>query len=135
MFIEQGFAALSPPVVAPGVYFAQLEKDLISPTVPMAIAYRSVSEDLNYNLSGPGIYEWHVQIDCHGYARADAVNLSRAVKSILDKGFRGTFPDVDSTRVAGIFRIGQVDGFSDANRSYVRSLEYVVQYYPPAVFV
>lgn len=132
MYLQAGFAALSPPVVAPGLFaFGQLPKDQISALSPMALAYRSITSDPDYNLQGPGVCEWHVQIDCHGYDTPDPINLSKAVKHILDKGFSGTFSDPDATRVAGIYRMpGQVDGFSDANRSYVRSLEYVIQYYP-----
>ena len=132
MYIQTGLAALEPPVVAAGAFFgAQLPKDQISASSPMAFAYRSIIEDPNYNLSGPGLREWQVQIDCHGFAQANSITLANAIKKILDPGFQGEFSDPDETLVAAIFRLhSQIDGFSDSNRSYVRSLEYAVMYRP-----
>lgn len=135
--IEQGLVALiqgglgSPPEVnAPGGFFAQLPKDQISADAPMAWTYRSVVSEPSYKLAGQDSWtEWQVQIDCHGYRAADAISLARAIDRVLRGGFRGTLSDPDSTYVFGISRLGTfIDGFNDENRSYVRSLEYLVQY-------
>jgi hypothetical protein len=60
---------------------------------------------------------------------ANAMTLARKIDGVLRGGFSGVLPDPDSTFVQGIFRSGpSVDGFSDLNRSYVRTLEYLVNY-------
>ena len=60
---------------------------------------------------------------------ADAITLARGIDNILRGSWTGTLPDSDATVVQGIFRLPSfVDGFSDANRSYVRTLEYLVKY-------
>lgn len=133
--IEQGLVMLiqsglgSPPLAAGG-FLATLPKDQISPSNRMAWAYRSISSEPEYVLNGQtGWTEWHVQIDCHGYAGADAIALARAIDGVLRGGFRGHLADPDATYVFGIFRLPPfVDGYNDTNRSYVRSLEYVIQY-------
>lgn len=136
MYIQAGLAALVPPVVAAGAFFGgQLPTDQIQSTQggtrgPMAFAYKSVNSKPEYVLNTQtGWTEWQVQINCHGSAQADAIILARAIDKVLRGGFKGTFPDPDSTYVFGLFRLGsQVDGFNDPNRSYVRSLEYEIQY-------
>ena len=130
MLIEQRLAALNPPVQVPGGFFVELPKDLVSPKTPQAWAYRGIVDAPGYVLAGDsGFMEWQVQIDCHGNAAADAIALARAIKSVLRGGFTGNLPDPEETFVYGIFRLSPaVDGFSDASRTYVRSLEYSVQY-------
>ena len=60
---------------------------------------------------------------------ADAIALARAIDGVLRGGYSGVLSDPDHTRVHGIFRRGPyVDGYSDLNRSYVRTMEYLVNY-------
>ena len=134
--IEQGLelliqSGLGTPPMAPGGFMVQLPKDFISPNTPMAWSYRSIVSEPSYTLTGQDSWtSWEVQIDCHGYTAAHAITLARAIDKVLRGGFSGTLPDADHTVVQGIFRQGSfVDGFSDTSRSYVRSLEYEVQYH------
>ena|SRR5579871_1543525 len=136
MLIQQGLAAATPPVVVPGGFATELPKDMLSPTNPMAWSYRTITSEPSYHLGGQdGFTSLHVQIDCHGYdlpnvgGAANAQKLARAIDAVLRGLFTGTLPDTDQTFVFGITRQpGFVDGFSDVNRSYVRSLEYQVDY-------
>jgi hypothetical protein len=136
MLIQQGIASLTPSV--PGGYGVQLPKDLISDTVPMAWSYRAIVAEPSYVLEGQDAFTGlELQIDCHGFwldpqgrpTMANAINLARAIEGVLRGGWAGTLPDPDATVVQGIFRQSHyVDGFSHVNRSYVRSLEYLVNY-------
>jgi len=131
LLIEQRLAALATPIIVPGGFMVQLQpQDLITPTVRQAWAYRSIVATPDYHLGGEtGWTEWDVQLDCHGYSAQDAINLARAIETVLRPGFKGNLPDPAATYVFGLFRLPPwVDGYSDANRSYVRSLEYTVQY-------
>lgn len=130
MYIQQRLAGSPPVTPPPGGFMAQLPKDQISAATPQAWAYRSIISRPDYVLNGQtGWTEWEVQIDCHGYAAKDAVSLARAIERALRPPFPATLPDPDSTVLFGLFRLNpMVDGFSDADRSYVRSLEYTVQY-------
>ncbi len=131
-YIQNGLAALnSPPAAPPGGFFATLDKDTITPSVPQAWCYKGISSqpDDKTLTNETGWTEWRVQIDCHGYAAKDAINLARDIRKVLRGRYRGNLPDTDSTYVFGIFREpGAVDGYSDANRSFVRSLEYLIVY-------
>lgn len=126
--VQQGLTSLSPSV--PGGFKVQLPKDLIGPSTPKAWTYHSVLSDPTYALNGQdGLTSWTVRIDCHGNSPADAIDLARAIDNVLRGGWSGTLPDTDNTVVQGIFRQGFfVDGFSDVNRTYVRTLEYLVNY-------
>lgn len=133
--IEQGLvmliqAGLGTPPLAPGGWAVQLPKDLISPATPKAWTYRCIVSEPSYHLTGEsGFTALEVQIDCHGLTMPDAIALARAIDGVLRGGYAGTLPDPDATVVQGIFRQGPyVDGFSDANRSYVRTLEYLINY-------
>jgi len=108
----------------------QLPPNHINATRPKALTYRSVLSEPLYVLEGQDpLTCWELQIDCHGFTMADAISLARAVDGVLRGGWSGTLPDPDATVVQGIFRLpGSVDGFNDASRSYVRSLEYSVRY-------
>ena len=131
MYITAGLAALTPPIAVPGGFPDILQPtDLISAAVPQAWSYRDIVTGRDYNLQGPGCNEWQVQIDCHGFTALNRDQLSDAIAAILDPGFSGQFPDPDSTLVRGIFRLRSsgLSGFSDANHSYVRSLEYEIQF-------
>ena len=130
MLIQAGLAAQSPAIVTPGGFFAQLEKDAVSAASPMAWTYRSIDSDPTYVLEGQDGYTgWMVQIDCHGFAAANAIALARAIDKVLRGGYAGALPDPDHTTVAGIFRQNHfLDGFSDANRTFVRTLEYLINY-------
>jgi hypothetical protein len=114
----------------PGGFAVQLPKDLISQTTPKAWTYRSITSEPTYVLEGQdGFTTWEIQLDCHGNTMDDAIVLARAIDSILRGGFRGILSDPDRTVVQGIFRQGPlVDGFSDSNRTYVRTLEYRIEY-------
>jgi hypothetical protein len=116
----------------PGGYATQLAKDTISSSTPKAWSYRGILSTPLYELDGQNaLTKWHVQIDCHGYQAADSFALAHSITNVLSGGFRGVFTDADSTRVAGIYQLPSsgIDGFNDANRSFVRSLEYEIQYY------
>lgn len=132
--IEEGLVLLVQSgltvVTAPGGFFAQLPKDQISAANPRAWTYRFITSEPNYNLNGQdGFTAATVQIDCHGYAAADAIALARAIDKVLRGAFKGALADPDATYVDSIFRREPfVDGFSDVNRSYVRSLEYLINY-------
>ena len=133
--VEQGLvmliqSGLGTPPIAPGGWAVELPKDQVSPAAPMAWTYRSIDSDPTYLLNGQdGFTGWYVQIDCHGYTMANAITLARAIDGVLRGGYAGTLPDPDHTVVVGIFRQNHfLDGFSDANRTYVRTLEYLIQY-------
>jgi hypothetical protein len=132
MFVQAALAAQTPPCIVPGGYDSELEKDLISSAVRKAWAYRSILLKLPVQLQGSGIgfSEWTVQIDCHGFERADKLAMAKAIRLALRGSFRGAFPDPDATMVDSIIPLdSQVDGFAPANRTYVRSLEYQINYY------
>ena len=114
-----------------GGYPSQLPPNFISSSNPWSWTYRSILSEPMYVLEGQdALTAWEVQLDCHGYAMSHAMSLARAIDGVLRGGWHGTMTDPDATVVTGIFRLPSfVDGFSDANRSYVRSLEYRVHYY------
>ena len=133
--IEQGLvmliqSGLGSPPIAPGGWAVQLPENQVSAANPMAWTYRSITSDPSYVLEGQdGFTGWEVQIDCHGVTMTNAITLARAIDGILRGGFRGTLSDPDSTVVQGIFRTSAfLDGFNDVSRTWVRSLEYLVQY-------
>lgn len=108
----------------------QLPKDWISASRPKAITYRSILSTALYTLDGQDpLTNWEVQIDCHGATAKDAQALARAVDGVLRGGWSGTMDDDDSTVVQSILRLPSfVDGYNDASRTFVRSLEYSVRY-------
>jgi len=123
-------AGLGTPPMAPGGFAVQLPKDQISSTSPMAWTYRGIIVEPTYVLEGQDAFtEWEVQIDCHGYTMANAITLARAIQGVLRGNWSGVLPDPDHTVAFGVQQeqLGP-DGFSDANRSYVRTLEYKIQY-------
>ena len=126
VLIDTGISALS----IPGGFAVQLPKNQISVTEPMAWTYRSIVSEEFYTLEGQDAYtEWEIQIDCHGYTMANSITLARAIQEVLRGGWSGVLSDPDHTRVFGIQQEPpSIDGFSDINRSYVRSLEYKIQY-------
>jgi len=129
LLIQAGITSLSLNPAGNGAA-VQLPENLISSVTPMAWTYRCIISEPTYILEGQdGFTDLEVQIDCHGYAMVNAIALARAIDGVLRGGYSGTLSDPDSTFVFGIIRIGPfIDGFSDANRSYVRTLEYSVQY-------
>lgn len=128
LLIQNGISDLQPSV--PGGFAVILPKDQISASSPMAWTYRSITSEPSYTLNGQDAFTaWNVQIDCHGYTMNYAMKLASAIDGVLRGLYQGTLPDEDETFVQGIFREPQlVDGYSDTNRSYVRTLEYLVQY-------
>lgn len=133
--VEQGIVAyiqagLGTPPLAPGGFAAQLPKDQISASSVMAWCYRSIESDPSYLLNGQdGVDDWHIVIDCHGYTMAFAIQLAAAIDGVMRGAPSVTLTDPNSTFVQGIFRTSQfVDGYSDLNRSFVRTVEYRVIY-------
>ena len=114
--------------MAPGGFTSMLPKDLLSPTVPMAWTYRTLSSEPNYFLTGQdGYTELIWQIDCHGLRASDARSLAMAIDATLRGGFAGTLSDADRTVVQGIFRLGPaLDGYDPINRTFVKTLEYQI---------
>lgn len=128
--IQNGLAG-SPPVAAvAGGFPDELPKDVVSSAVPMAWCYRTIILDPEYVINGQtGWMDWEVQIDCHGFAAADALRLKQAVQRILRGGYTGVLPDADRTFVFQLIQNGPaLSGFSDASRTWVRSLNYTVSY-------
>lgn len=130
MFIQAGLAGSPPVTPPPGGFFVSLPKDQISVANPKAWAYRGISAMADYTLEGrKGRTDWNVQIDCHGYTAKDAIGLAKAIDLLFAQGFRGNFPDPDSTYIFNVHLMAKgPDGFSDADRSYVRSIEYQITY-------
>ena len=129
-FIANGLAG-SPPVTPPPGFLTHIEKDQISGSgSTQAYCIKTIGIDPDYVLTGQtGWTEWKVQIDACGATAKDSVDLARAIDNVLRGAFHGVLPDSDSTYVFGIFRIdGGADGYSDVNRTYVRSLEYRIVY-------
>jgi len=126
--IQSGLQSSSPPTIVDGGFAVELPKDQISKKNTMAWSYRFISAEPNVFLNGEdGFTQATVQIDCHGNQMQDAIHLARAIMRVLRGGFRGKLPDPDATYVDSIVRQSTfVDGFSDVNRSFVRSLEYRV---------
>lgn len=132
--VEQGIVAyiqagLGTPPIAPGGWATELPKDKIG-TNPgqflMAWCYRSEDADPTDVLEGEdGVTDWQFIVDCHGATQANAITLAHAIIVTL-RGARGiTLPDPDTTFVQAIFRNGLfIDGFSDLNRSFVRTLKF-----------
>ncbi|HXI42057.1 MAG TPA: hypothetical protein VNH83_18895 [Bryobacteraceae bacterium] len=135
MAIEQGISLLvrnalsNPPDDAFGGFFAQLPKDWISADRPRAWTYRFITSNPMYVLAGAnGMVEAELQIDCHGFTPEDAIALAAAIDPVLS-GFHGLLPDDDQTKVQGMFNQGSsTDGYSDVNRTFVRTLEYQIHY-------
>lgn len=141
MPIEQGLTqyiqlqlAGSPPVTPPPGGFAEiLPKDLISTTTRSAWKYWSILRKPTYTLEGQSSWtEWFVQIDCHGYAAADAQTLAYAIEAIFNAltrvaAFPLTLPD--GTVVNSIEELDRPpEGFNDADRSFVTPLEYLISF-------
>jgi len=129
ILIQSGLSGLTPAV--PGGFAVMLQpKDLISAAVPMAWTYRSIVSEPDYVLAGQtGYTALELQIDCHGLTMANAIGLARGIDAVLRGNYAGTLADPDHTVVYGIQRQGPfLDGYADANRSYVRTLEYKIQY-------
>jgi hypothetical protein len=112
-------------------YPVELPANAVTVTTPQAWSYRGITSIPTYYLSGQDAFtRWTVQLDLHGFTMAAAQALARIVIGILSGGYRGTFTDVDSTVVLGIFLLpSQVDGFSDISRTFIRSIEVEIQYY------
>ncbi len=127
MLIQSG---LGNPPLAPGGFAMELPKDQISQTAPMAWAYQCLESTPSYFLTGQdGFTSLLMRINCHGLTAANAQQLAYAVDKVLRGEWSGTLSDPDATVVQGIFRENAfVDGYSDANRAYVRTLEYLINY-------
>jgi hypothetical protein len=126
--INAGIASAYPGLT--GGFAAELPENFISASNPWSWSYRSIMSKPLYTLQGQdSLTEWEVQIDCHGAKMVNAIGVARAIDGVLRGGFSGTLSDSDSTVVLGVFRLpSQVDGFNDDARTFVRSLEYNIQY-------
>lgn len=131
--IEQGIvervnsnSAVAALLGSPGGSLAQVPKGAALPTW----TYQTVSNiSLSRNLTGvAGLRMWRVQVDCYGYAAADAVNLSKAIAVALN-GFKGTLADPDSTIVDSAFLSDIHDpAYDEASRTWRRIIEFEVNY-------
>lgn len=131
MYILAALAAQTPPIALPNIYLVELPKDYISFKNPMGLKYRFITVPPDYTLStgDSGLQAATIQFDCCGYDSASSVVLAYALRKVFKANFRGPLLDPDATFVDSIFRLPTcVDGYSDTNRTYVRSLEYVVNY-------
>lgn len=129
--IQSGITSITP--LPPG-FAVSLPQNQLTPSAPMAWAYRSITNKPLYSLGHrAGLTCWTVQIDSHGLTMAYAQQLAAAISGVLsgiNGTWSGTFTDPDSTIVAGIFQKNTfVDGFRDENKSFVRSQDYEIQYY------
>ena len=85
--VQQGIAPALPGV--PGGFAVQLPKDQISSASAMAWTYRCIVAEPTYTLQGQDPFTGlELQIDCHGYAMADAIALARAVEWFRGAAFR-----------------------------------------------
>ena len=126
--VQSGLAAAG--VKVPGGFAIELPENLITATVPQAWTYRSIINVPLYFINGQDpLSMWEVQVDCCGFTMANSITLARSIDGVLRGIWAGTLPDSDHTVVQGIFRLpSMVDGFNDTNRSFVRSLEYQINY-------
>jgi len=140
MAIEQGLVSLIQSGVAnlaPGGFAVSIpETCQVTQANPKVWTYHFVLATPTYVLEGEDLLtEGELQIDCHGYTMDDAILLAKAIKSAIraaepSQGTPLVLSDPDKTIVQGIFRRApHIDGFSDANRTFVRTLEYLVTYY------
>jgi hypothetical protein len=135
--VEQGFVNLINTALATslpnvtGGFAVQLHENYISKANPMSWVYRSIINTPIYVLEGQDpLFSWEVQIDCIGYSMNHAIKVANAINDCLSGSWHGVMTDPDNTRVTIIERLpSMVDGFQDANRTYVRSLEYAIHYY------
>jgi hypothetical protein len=132
MAIEAGLVALIQTGLADtvqGGFGVILPKDFINSTNTQAWCYRTILSIPQYVLSGEQTFtRLEIQFDCHGYQMSDAISLAAAITSTLSGGWHGTLSSGEV--VLGIYRLpSQVDGYDDINRTFIRSLEYQVQYY------
>lgn len=140
MAIEDGLVLLiqsgmgSPPM-APGGFMVKLPKDLIVPgsTTTKAWVWKAISSTPTYILEGQdGFTALHWQIDCHGLTATDSIDLANAIDAVLRGGYMGTLPDTAQTVVQGIFgETGPHDGYDSDSKTYVRILEYLINYNAP----
>jgi hypothetical protein len=128
-------AGLGPKPMAPGGWAVQLPQNQIAAETPMAWTYRLIDNEASYVLGSASgsrqdpFTSIEVQIDCYGFTMQHAILLARAIDAVFRGGFKGRLDDPDKTWVEGVFRMGPfIDGFNDAARSYVRSIEYRVNY-------
>ena len=116
--------------LAPG-FAVQLPINQLSSTAPMAWSYRSITSVPTYTIGGQVSFtDWTVQIDSHGLTMAYAEQLAAAIDGVLRGSWSGVMSDSNNTIVNGIFRKAtNVDGFRDENKSFVRSMDFCIQYY------
>jgi hypothetical protein len=136
MSLEQGLVSLiqsGTDELAPGGFMGTIpEAYAVTASNPKVWVFHMILNTPTVVLEGAdALCEAEVQIDCHGYTSDDAVALAAAIKSaLLGVGNPVTLSDPDHTVVQGVFRRSpHIDGYSDANHTYVRTLEYLVTYY------
>jgi hypothetical protein len=133
--MEQGFVhllsgllATQYPNMAPG-FLVQTPPNFLSSANPVAWAYRSIISRPLFILEGQdALTATTLQVDALSISAKGSQTLANAICSALSGVWSGTFSD--GTVVKGIFRLpAQIDGYIDESRSYVRSLEFTVQFY------
>ena len=138
--VEQGLVSLIQSGIgnlAPGGFAVSIpETCQVTPANPKLWTYHSILSVPTYVFEGQDpLTELELQIDCHGNTMDDAILLAKAIKGVLRSaapsgGSPLVLGDPDQTVVQGLFRRApHTDGFSDANRTFVRTLEYLVTYY------
>lgn len=118
----------------PGGYLVQIPKNKLSGAKPQAWAYRMVTTRLGEVLNGQtSATDALLQIDCHGFDEdgqggARAIALSQAIQEVLRALPPGRLADADQTLLESVSLESVTDGFNDASRSHVRSLDYRVMF-------
>src|ERR1700678_1112011 len=112
MAVEQGFVNLITSSLSSslpnmtGGFSCELPINFISRSNNSSWTYRSILSKPLYLLNGQdAMTMWQVQIDCIGFAMVNAIAVASAINSALSGSWSGTFTDVDSTVVYGIFRL------------------------------
>lgn len=131
LYIQQKLAGSPPVTPPPGGFSSPLPENMLSPIIPQAWAYRTITDKPEYVLAGQtSARTWTVQIDCHGVTPADRTLLAYAIRKALRPPFPEVFTDTDATQLNNLYETeaSGADFFVEADRSYGRALEFVVEY-------
>ena len=130
MKIAQGLAAMSPPVVASGGQWQQIQP--ANPQYP-AYTFHTISQVANNGpLFATGLAMRRIQIDTFGDPQlqgSDNLPLCDAITKILN-GFAGYLPDPDATFVSSCMLSDVIDpmGIDGSVRTYERKLEFIIAF-------
>lgn len=132
--IKAGLQAAN--VNVPGGYMsAELPKDLPSALVPQIWAVLFVTQDIGKSLKGQNSRtDAYIQIDCHGWdgdgqGSPRAFGLAKSIEFVMRGIGPAVLDDADSILLETVFLEDVNDGFRDASRSYIRSLDYSLQFH------